>query len=284
MNKFENTMVIVVCVVLLAVFFFLSGADADTVHLKNGQSLTGIISREDKEVVELNVGCGVVILKKHEIDRLSRATLQENEDIRKGWDKNKVYTEKSKISAQKTKNKMAEKWAAIVAEIDAQRLFDEERHQIEVNAKIVPVTLDAQGHFIVDVVLNNNVHAFLVVDTGAPDVILTANIARQLGVDFDGITETYESMFLNGKHKVGIVTLKSMKLGNLEEKDIKTDVMFEDDKEIEGALRDGLLGLEFLKRFDIALDSKNSTLIFKKLAVVDNPKKKQHPYRDAQER
>ena len=251
--------------VLITLFlFFLIEAYADTVYLKNGQSLEGLINKEDKDAVELNVGYGTVIFKTNEIERIYRSTPQETQEIRKNWTINKTQTEQIKPSAKEERDRSSEKWAAIVGQVETERTAEEEKRQIDANAKTIPVTLDSRGHVLVDAVLNESVHASLVIDTGCPVVLLTANMAQELGIDLESIHNTREVMVLNGNHKVGLVLLKSVKLGDLEEKNIETEVLLEDDEDIKSDLKDGLLGLSFLKRFDVALDQKNRELIFKK--------------------
>jgi len=146
----------------------------------------------------------------------------------------------------------------------AETIEEEEKQKVEANTEIVPLIPDKSGHLFVNVVLNGSVTASLGVDTGAPFILLTANLARRLGFDGDNIGRTTEVMVLNGKHKVGQVVLKSVKLGDAEERDVMANVLLEENKEIEESCKDGLLGLSFLSRFHFAIDKKNDKLILKK--------------------
>jgi clan AA aspartic protease (TIGR02281 family) len=130
--------------------------------------------------------------------------------------------------------------------------------------KVIKVAPDGTGHLLVDVVLNREVHALLTLDTGAPVVCLTANIARKLGFDLDKMKNLEEVMLLNGKHKVANVYLKSVDLGGAEQENVPAVLFLEDDKSLAGAFKDGLLGLSFLKKFNFTLDDKNSELILRK--------------------
>ncbi len=58
---------------------------ADTVALKNGRSLEGIISRETDTHVSLELGVGSVTLASNTIRSIARASEQENLQIRAGW-------------------------------------------------------------------------------------------------------------------------------------------------------------------------------------------------------
>ena len=156
---------------------------------------------------------------------------------------------------------------------DMERIFREnsrengasEEVQEDWDTKIIKVVPDGTGHLLVDVVLNGDVHARLTIDTGAPDVCLTADIARKLGFDLGNMKNIGESMVLNGKHKVAYVRLKSLNLGGAEQENVPAAVFLEDDREISNALNDGLLGLSFLSKFNFTLDKRNSRLILKKV-------------------
>ena len=134
---------------------------------------------------------------------------------------------------------------------------------MEANAKIVRASSDKKGHLLVDAVLNGDVRVSLIIDTGCPLVLLTAKVARKLGVDLGNIHNGREVVVLDGKHKVRSVLLKSVKLGDMEEKNVLAEVLLEDSAEIKQQLKDGLLGMSFLKKFDVTLDQKKMRLIFK---------------------
>jgi clan AA aspartic protease (TIGR02281 family) len=259
-----------VLAVIVALFlFFQIEVNADTVYLKNGQNAEGLINKEDKDSLELDLGYGTVIFKKNEIENIYRSSPRENEEIKKNWEINKAQSQETKTHADEGKDKAAEKekLAAIIAEVDAQRQAAEEKRQIDASAKAVPVIVK-RGSLFVSVLLNEKVPVSLVVDTGCPVVILTANIARQLGIDLKSIRHVTEAMLINGKHRVGQITLKSVKLGDLEEKDVEAEVLLEDDKVIQWDVDDGLLGMSFLNKFDVIFDQRNSKLIFKKTQPV----------------
>ena len=247
---------------ILGVFFlfFIIKVYADTIYLKNGNSLEGLVSKEEKDNVEVNVGNGAVVLKANEIERIDRSTPQEVVEIKKSWEINKGQSEKTKAQDRAEKERASEKWNAMVKEEISR---GEERRDIDANTKIVQAASDKKGHLFVNAVVNEDVHASLIVDTGCPVVLLTASMGRKLGIDLENISDVYEVMVLDGKHKVRGVLLKSVKLGDLEEKNIRAEVLLEDSQEIKHGLKDGLLGMSFLKRFDVTLDQKKMKLFFK---------------------
>jgi clan AA aspartic protease (TIGR02281 family) len=265
-------------IALAAIFlFYAPKIYCDTIYLKNGHKAEGLISSEDKESIDLDIGCGLVNFKQNEIVRIYRSTPDEAARIKKDWAHGKAQAQKTKAQIKEESKRASEKWSEIISQVEAQRLIEEEKRGIDASAKVVPVVVDESRHLVIEAMVNGKAHAFLVVDTGAPDITLTANMARKLGIDLGSIRCVSESMFLNGKHKVGRVILDSVKMGDLEEKNIAADVMLEDDKEIDKALKGGLLGLSFLNRFNITLDRKNSTLIFKKIPMLEENKKPKRP-------
>ena len=123
----------------------------------------------------------------------------------------------------------------------------------------IPLIPDGQGHFLADVLINNRVHASLVVDTGSPVVMLTADFVRKLDLDISQSHVGYVEV-LNGKYKAAAVSLDNVRVGNAKASDIGATVLLEGNKEI----RDGLLGMSFLSRFHFTLDEKGQKLILRK--------------------
>lgn len=144
------------------------------------------------------------------------------------------------------------------------RIFKENSEE-DWNTKVIKVTPDRRGHIFVDVVLNGDVHALLMVDTGAPGLCLTADIARRLGFDLDNMKNVGTIMFLNGMHKVAYVYLKSVNLGGVEQENIPAAVLLEDDKGVVNTFQDGLLGLSLLSKFNFTLDGNNGELTLKRM-------------------
>lgn len=123
----------------------------------------------------------------------------------------------------------------------------------------IPLTPDGQGHLLADVLINNKVHATLVVDTGSPVIMLTSAFVQALGLDISHSEEGYVEV-LNGKYKAAAVSLNSVQIGDAQAQNVNATVLLEDSKEI----RDGLLGLSFLSKFHFTLDQKGQKLILRK--------------------
>lgn len=136
----------------------------------------------------------------------------------------------------------------------------DQRHKDEEGVTI-PLVPDGQGHFLADVLINNKVHASLVVDTGSPVVMLTAAFIQKLGLDLSQSNTGYVEL-LNGKYKAASVTLNSLRLGDdALARDVDAAVLTEDAK----GINDGLLGMSFLSKFHFTLDQTGQKLNLRKL-------------------
>jgi len=141
---------------------------------------------------------------------------------------------------------------------DQSREADQKRKDLE--GVIIPLVPDGQGHLLADVLINNKVHASLVVDTGSPVVMLTSPFVQKLGLDLSQSNEGYVEV-LNGKYKAVEVSLDDIKLGDARAQDVSATVLVEDSK----GINDGLLGLSFLSKFHFTLDQTGQKLILRKL-------------------
>lgn len=139
----------------------------------------------------------------------------------------------------------------------------DKRMREEADGIRVPLVSDNQGHFFVDVVLNDNVHASLIVDTGSPVVLLPSRFIDLLGLDVDRAPHGLVNV-LNGQYKAAHVSLNSVRVGNARTEDVPVAVLLEDSSAIQAAFKDGLLGLSFLNKYHFALDQRGQRLILRK--------------------
>jgi len=137
--------------------------------------------------------------------------------------------------------------------------MEEDQRRKDLEGITIPLTPDGQGHLLADVLINNKVHASLVVDTGSPVVMLTSSFIKKLDLDLSESSTGYVEL-LNGKYKAAEITLNNIKIGETQAHDVGATVLLEDTKEI----NDGLLGLSFLSKFHFTLDQKGQKLILKK--------------------
>jgi clan AA aspartic protease (TIGR02281 family) len=215
-------------------------AYADTLYLKNGRSIEGVINREEADSVELDVGFGTVSFRKNAIERISRSTPAETAQMRLQW--------KEKIEKEK-----AEREARIKAEIEAKERAPRN------------VQLDQQGgHIAVDTFINGQVHANLILDTGASLVVISQKVAAAAGIDVAAVKESIELQVADGrKVSAKLTSLKSVSVEGTEAVNVAAAVM------PEGAAMfgsgDGLLGMSFLKLFNFKVDQKANKLVLEKL-------------------
>ncbi len=215
-------------------------AKADTLYLKNGRSIEGIINKEDDRDVDLEVGCGLVKFSKEQIESISRSSSSGAQLIKQGWAKEK------------------EAQAARVRE------FREKQESLP-----KPVALGNQnGQMIVETTLNKKFKVNLVLDTGASVVILSAKTAARLGLDVSvpenkakGVAA--EFVLADGRKIVArSVILESVSVQGSEAQNVEAAVLPEQENSIIAG--DGLLGMSFLKNFCFKIDQKNNNLILEK--------------------
>jgi aspartyl protease family protein len=110
---------------------------------------------------------------------------------------------------------------------------------------------DSQGHFVTLGSVNGQSVRF-VVDSGASLVVLPASEARHLGIDYSG-GKPGTTMTANGMVGVTRLTLPSVKIGELELKNVDAEIT-------EGAMPSALLGMSFLGRLSMFRDGRQLTL------------------------
>jgi len=134
-----------------------------------------------------------------------------------------------------------------------------EQKRQDLEGVTIPLVPDGQGHLLADVLINNKVHATLVVDTGSPVIMLTSEFVQELGLDLSQSEVGYVEV-LNGKYKAAAVSLNSVKVGDAQAQNVSATVLLEGSKDI----KDGLLGLSFLSKFHFTLDQKGQKLVLRK--------------------
>lgn len=122
------------------------------------------------------------------------------------------------------------------------------------NVYVVPVQAYGDGHFIVEALINGNITANLLVDTGATSVVLSEQLGERLRVNKKDFPITTSNTG-GGKVESPLFILESLKVGNSELflLEAKTNPHF--NKRI-----DGVLGMNFLGEFKMEIDRKNSKM------------------------
>lgn len=235
--NFKKYVFVFLVLALLVLFSFNLRANADTLYLKNGRSIKGLIKSEDADIVDLEVNSGTVKFSKKQIERIVRSTPEEAISIKDGWEK------KKKEAEERTK--------------EAQERKEHEPKQVNVDNK--------SGHIMVEATLNKKVKVTLILDTGASFVVLSSNIAKQLDLDVQSKeTKTLQMILADGrKVDAKMFVLKSIRVQDSEVENVEVAVLPE--KESDAISKDGLLGMSFLKNFNFKIDQKNDKLVLEKL-------------------
>lgn len=205
---------------------------ADTIFLKNGRSIKGIIVREEKDSVYLDVGFGAVTFQNKDIKQIYRSTARESSQIRKKWEQD--------------------------TDMKKEKKSQRERRPQE-------ITIDKfKDHIIVEALLNDKVNAKLLLDTGASYTVLFSNIADKLALDIAKEKNGVRLQLADGSNIIAkLITLKSIKVQDTEAKDVEVAIM---PGNVDSAgINDGVLGMSFLKLFTFKVDYSKGKLVLEKL-------------------
>lgn len=211
----------------------LSKVQADTIFLKNGRSINGIIKNEDENSVELAVGFGTVSFQKKEIEKINFSTPEEKNILIQKW-------QKEKEGLKKQQNQTASK-------------------------KTQQLSLGGQSeHIFVDATLNGKIPVSLLLDTGATLVVLTSQVARRLGLDLSQEKRLVDLQLADGrKVQAKFFLLESVSLQDIATEKVEAAVL--PDGIEDPNLRDGILGMSFLKRFNFRVDNVNGIITLEKI-------------------
>ena len=118
-----------------------------------------------------------------------------------------------------------------------------------------------KGHFIVEVQINGDVKANLMVDTGATMVILSESLGERLGVKNKNAFPSMSFNTAGGKVESPLFVLESLKIGKAEVFGLEAST----NPNFTGNV-DGLLGMSFLGEFKVEIDRENSKMLLKPTA------------------
>ena len=112
---------------------------------------------------------------------------------------------------------------------------------IQVSDSQIGVSISEDGHFYMDIKINNIPIKFLV-DTGASNIILSLNDAKRIGINTNNLNYTRTYNTANGKVMGAIVNLSKIEVAGVTFKGIPATINNSD-------LNISLLGMSFLNRF-----------------------------------
>lgn len=207
-------------------------ACADTIFLGNGRSMKGIVRSENAECVQIEIDLGSVTFNKKQVQRVERASSEENEELKKRW-------------AQKRLRQQEERQAL------------EEAREQEVGR------VEKTGHVLVSALINGRESVSLLVDTGASLIVLSKRFAAGLN---RGHTATKGKKVLmtvaDGRSvEADLLLLDAVVVEGVEARNVEAAVLSEEISPV----FDGLLGQSFLNRFNYSFDNKKGKLILQKI-------------------
>ena len=107
--------------------------------------------------------------------------------------------------------------------------------------------------------LNGNHHARFLVDTGAVVTTLSRQIANEMGLDLAHPIRWIRIASVHRTTQVPIVRLETLQVGGRRVSDVEAAVM-----SFPSGLRvDGLLGVNFLRKFRVTFEFERATLILR---------------------
>jgi clan AA aspartic protease (TIGR02281 family) len=128
-------------------------------------------------------------------------------------------------------------------------------------SKLTIPIVEVNGGTIVQVQINGADPVPFILDTGASAVTISETLARQLKIFYDLKNGSDVRLADGSTAKAFPVTLRSVQVGDATANDVMAFVL----KRSPGPGVQGLLGMTFLKRFEVQFDSNSSKLVLKKL-------------------
>ena len=116
------------------------------------------------------------------------------------------------------------------------------RQSVMLDGAVIEVPQSMTGHFYLTLGINGTPVRFIV-DTGATDLVLSAEDARRAGVDLDRLVYSGRATTANGVVRTASVRLGEVALAGAVERNLRAVVNG-------GEMRESLLGMSYLSRFD----------------------------------
>ncbi len=204
---------------------------ADTIYLKNGRTIEGFIVEEKPESIQVDVGFGKVGLKRSEIDSISLSDEKDSGRLRDKWIRQKEVSEERR-KEEKLKEELAPKHVNIA---------------------------DDRGQIVVAALLNKKINVTLILDTGASLVVIKDSVAKQLGIDSGSLKQDIKLRLADGRESAAKhAVLSSISVQGVEATNVDVAILSSDVQD--PALKDGLLGMTYLKNFSFKIDQRNKKL------------------------
>jgi len=126
------------------------------------------------------------------------------------------------------------------------------RQARQVDAQTIELARDEYGSFVAELDVNGQTIPFLV-DTGASQVVLSRDAARQVGIDPENLVYSGRAATANGVVETAPVTLDEIRFGDFTDRGLSASVNA-------GPLDISLLGMTYLNRFD-RIEIRGNTMV-----------------------
>jgi clan AA aspartic protease (TIGR02281 family) len=207
-----------------------------------------LVKTQSKDSVEFEVEIGTIRLRNSEISRIERFTPAENAEMTKRWQEHKLKADIARKAWQETQEQERQRQALLPKHVD---------------------TKLENGHMVVSADINKAVNARLLVDTGASLVVLSRAVGEKLGLLTPQDTADNKKIKLvqlkvaDGRSvDAKYVILNSVKVQDSEALEVEAAIMLDEKADI---INDGVLGMSYLKRFNVSFNNKDNTLTLEKL-------------------
>jgi len=222
----------------------------ETIELTDGKRIVGKILQEtdDAVVVSKSDGGFVYSILRTRIVNIRESTTEElGRERRRGL--------KSGVPVSRVEKKRLENLKKLQLERYERQVELAKKSRGRVKIKFVD---DQFG--IVEALINGKVKAHLLADTGATLVYISRDLANRLGITEEDTEGKIHAQLADGSITTDdAVTLKSIKVGTVEVRNVKAAIAAESP-----VGRDGLLGMSFLGEFDVKMDSDENCLYLEK--------------------
>ena len=224
------------------------------ITLKNEGKITGVVQGENDDGVVVDVGFGTVTVSRGEVERIDVPTPAEKEAILAEWQGHTSQTQKP-------------------SRLEVKKNIDEYYKRIEENLKIkdemakrgieIQYYGSEQNRIIVDAVLNGRVRTLMIVDTGATSVCITPEVANRLSGLSKDISKKTRIKWVDGSvTEATPAILASVKIGEARAENV--GALISEMPAFFDSRINGLLGMSFLKKFHVTIDSGKNKLILEK--------------------
>jgi clan AA aspartic protease (TIGR02281 family) len=119
--------------------------------------------------------------------------------------------------------------------------------------------------WLAEVILNERVKRYLVIDSGASFMLIGQQTAKELGLTIDENTPFIPGTTVSGTILTPLVTLRSVKVGDAAVENVEA-VVYE-----MPSGQDGLLGNSFLNKFRVVLDTINAKMVLFSMKGIPSP-------------